>query len=76
LSKFEECVLFHLPQKLREISNIRVTTHFGLDPDVFNLLISHVDAERCSTINTFQRNVENQWGKNPSSMQEGVGVSP
>jgi hypothetical protein len=63
LSKFEECLLFHLPQKLGEISNIRVTTHFGLDPDVFNLLISHVDAERCSTINTFQGNVENQWEK-------------
>jgi hypothetical protein len=61
LSKFEECLLFHLPQKLGEISNIRVTTHFGLDPDVFNLLISHVDAEISSTINTFQGNVEIQW---------------
>jgi hypothetical protein len=60
LSKFEECFLFHLPQKLGEISNIRVTTHFGLDdPDVFKLLISHVDAERHSTIITFQGNVSN-----------------
>jgi hypothetical protein len=58
LSKFE-CLLFHLPQKLGAISNIRVTTHFGLDdPDVYKVLISHVDAERDSTINTFQGNVD------------------
>jgi hypothetical protein len=47
LSKFEECLLFHLSQKVGAISNIRVTTDFGVDdPGEINLLISHVDAER------------------------------
>jgi hypothetical protein len=46
LSKFVEVLLFHLSQKLGEISTIRVTMHFGVDPDVFNLLISHVVAGR------------------------------
>jgi hypothetical protein len=48
LSKFVEDLLFHLSQKLGEISTIRVTMHFGVDPDVFNLLISHVVGLICA----------------------------
>lgn len=46
LSKFEEVLLLHLSQKHGEISTMRVTMHFGVDSDVFNLFISHVVAGR------------------------------